>query len=76
MVKIKNKDLPKHEVKKLSDFLTQEKALKQEKKRKKETLDLNELWTLENFINRHSRESAPSEVMYLHQILDKIRRMR
>jgi len=76
MVKIKNKDLPKHEVKKLADVLLDKQADKKEKERKAIILDRHELWTLESFINRHSQESAPSEIMYLHQILDKIRRMR
>ena len=68
MVKIKNKDIPKHEVEKLSSYL-------KKKQDKQEKLSLNELWTLERFISEHSSNLQPSAVMYLHQIISKLRRL-
>ena len=57
-----------HEVRKLSSYL-------KEKQDKQEKLSLNELWTLERFINEHSSNLQPSAVIYLHQIISKLRRM-
>ena len=62
------KDIPNHEVKKLSSYL-------KKKQDKQEKLSLNELWTLERFINEHSSDLQPSTVIYLHQIISKLRRL-
>ena len=72
MVKIKNKDLPKHEVKKLSDFLKEEKSKKQEKNKK---LDRYQISVLRAFIDRHSHDEQPSEMYLLRQILSIVEEM-